>query len=216
MSLSRILIVWLGVIGVLFSASVASVIAQKPTIKRVETVDNFRYEYEVLKADTSIRNGYFRFFYKNKLIEKGFFLDGIQSGKWQYYNLKGIFEYEYDYQNNKVSALAGNRDPNNETPCLFRGSPLIPYLFIVENLGYPKEARENNIAGKIVLALKINKKGEMWAYYLSEKLHPSLDAEVMRVVRQFPAKWQWLPATKFNEPIDSEYLITIEFELDDY
>lgn len=203
------------VIGVFLYTSVFSAVAQKPTIKRVETVGYFRYEYEVLKSDTSIRNGYYRFFYKNKLLEKGYYQDDLQYGKWQYYNLKGIFDYEFDYQNNKVSALAGNRDPNIETPCLFKGSPLVPYLFIVENLGYPKEAFEKNISGKIVLALKINKKGELWAYYLSVKLHPTLDTEVMRVVRQFPAKWQWLPATKFNEPIDSEYLITVEFELDE-
>jgi hypothetical protein len=189
--------------------------AQVTNLKRTKYDKHFRYEYEVLQSDTLVKNGYYRFYYKNRLIEKGIYHNGEKIGRWQYFNLKGIFEYEYDYQQGRVSRLSGNRDPNLETPCLFKGSPLIPYLFIVQNMGYPQEAREKELAGKIILALKINKKGEMWAYYLSEKLHPTLDTEVMRVVRQFPSTWEWLPATRFKEPTDSEYLITIEFELED-
>lgn len=176
---------------------------------------NLKAEYEALKADTSVKNGPYQYFYKDKLIEKGQYLKNQRTKLWQYYNLKGIFEYEYDYDNNKITRLSGDRDPKQATPCLFKGSPLIPYLYIVEKVGYPKAAIDKNLKGQVVLVLKIGSDGQVWAMYLSEKLHPLLDSEVMRVARSFPPDWEWLPATHLGLPIDDEYLITIEFELDE-
>lgn len=191
-------------------------VPKSPLNKRMVILNgNLKTEYDVLKTDTAIKNGIFLHYYKDKLIEKGYYDQNIPVGRWQFYNLKGIFEYEYDHQTKKITALSGHRDPKQETPCLFKGSPLIPYLYIVQKVGYPKEAIDKNIKGQVVLALKIGKDGQIWAMYLSEKLHPLLDAEVLRVARTFPANWEWLPATHFGEPIDGEYLITIEFELDE-
>jgi hypothetical protein len=179
----------------------------------IKNVANYKYEYEVLKSDTSVKDGFYKFYYKSKMIENGTYKSGEKVGLWRFYNLKGIFEYEYDFKSRQVTRLSGDRDPSLETPCLFNGSPLIPYLFIVQHVRYPKEAADKDLSGKVVLGLKINKEGKIWALYLVEKFHPSFDAEVMRVAREFPRDWEWLPATKFKQPIDGEYLITIEFEL---
>jgi hypothetical protein len=180
----------------------------------IKTVANYKYEYEVLKSDTSVKDGFYKFYYKNKMIENGTYKRGEKVGLWRYYNLKGIFEYEYDFKSKQVTRLSGDRDPSLETPCLFNGSPLIPYLFIVQHVRYPKEALDKDLSGKVVLGLKISSEGKVWALYLVEKFHPAFDAEVMRVAREFPRDWEWLPATKFKQPVDGEYLITIEFELE--
>lgn len=175
---------------------------------------HFRHDYEALRSDTAVKSGYYRLYYKDKLIEKGSFYQGKKAGLWQYYNLQGIFEFEYDYLRERVVRLSGDRDPKVETPCLFKGSPLIPYIFIARNVFYPVEAREQKINGKVVLTLKINEKGEVWAMYISQKLHPLMDSEVLTVAKRFPAHWQWLPATKAGVPIEGEYLITVYFEID--
>lgn len=187
--------------------------AQRNQLTLIKTNRNFKQEYQVLKADTAIKHGSYKHFYKNRIIESGYYKNNEQVGLWRYYNLKGIFEYEYDFSKNKVTRLSGHRDPAQGTPCLFKGSPLIPYLFIVENVRYPSEAVDLDLSGKVVLGLKINKKGQVWALYLVEKFHKSFDMEVMRVAHNFPSDWEWLSATRFDEPVDSEYLITIEFEL---
>ena len=167
-----------------------------------------------MKSDTAVKNGFYNRFYKNKIIESGHYHNNAKTGLWRYYNLKGIFEFEYDFTNNVVTRLSGDRDPSMETPCLFKGSPLIPYLYIVEHVRYPKEAVDLDLSGKVVLGLKINKEGKVWAMYLAEKFHHSLDSEVMRVARSFPSDWEWLAATKFGKPVSGEYLITVEFELE--
>ncbi|MFT3738221.1 MAG: energy transducer TonB [Breznakibacter sp.] len=179
----------------------------------VRVYGNNKTEFEALRNDTSVKNGYYHHYYKDKLIEKGQYNMNSPVGLWQYYNLKGIFEFEYNHDAQTVTRLSGNRDPKTETPCLFKGSPLVPYLYIVQKVGYPEEALRQNLSGEVVLALKINKEGEVWAMYLSKKLHPVLDAEVMRVARGFPSGWQWLPATRLGEPVDGEYSVSIEFEL---
>lgn len=174
----------------------------------------FRMEFEALKSDTSIRNGYYRLFYKDKIIERGQYVSGKRAGLWRFYNLKGVFDYEYDFETRRVTQMSGEWDVNSETPCLFLGSPFIPYHFL-RSINYPQEAYDMNLKGKVVLTLKINTEGKMWSYYLSEKTHPLLDAEVMRVMATMPKSWEWVPATRFGQPIDSEYVITIYFDGDE-
>jgi hypothetical protein len=153
-------------------------------------------------------------FYKEKIIERGQYSNGQRTGLWRFFNLEGIFDYEYDYNTRQITQMSGDWDVNIETPCLFLGSPFIPYHFL-RNIEYPQEAYDLKLKGKVVLNLKINKEGKMWSYYLSEKNHPLLDAQVMKVMATMPQSWQWLPATRFKEPIDSEYVITIFFDGED-
>lgn len=178
--------------------------------------NNFTYEYYVQKSDTSVKDGSYKLYYKEKIIENGNYIKNSKSGLWQYFSLDGVFEYEYDYDRNRVTKMSGKKgdDIKQNTPCLFLGSPIIPYLFIVNNIYYPEKARKKKLAGKVILALKISEKGELWTIYLYQKLDPLLDSEVMRVARTFPADWKWLAATRNGVPIDGEYLITIEFELE--
>ena len=182
--------------------------------KVIKRNGNFITEYYVLSRDTSKKEGSYRLFYKHKIIENGNYINNKKAGKWQFFSLDGILEYEYDFDSGKVVKLAGrNReDLENATPCLFLGSPLIPYLYIVNNIHYPEKAQVQNIGGKVVLALKVGKNGELWSMYLYKKLDPILDSEVMRVARSFPDQWKWLPATQKGVNVDGEYLITIEFE----
>ena len=176
----------------------------------------FKEVFNVLANDTSVRNGRYSKYYKDKIIEKGWYRDNAKVGEWMYFSLNSIFEYKYNFDTNKLLAVSGksSQELSVKTPCLYKGSPLIPYLYIVTNLQYPTKAREKNIQGKIVLALKVNEDGEVYALYLSEKLDPLLDSAVIEVAKTMPIEWRFLPATRDGQKIKSEYRIMIEFELE--
>ena len=148
-------------------------------------------------------------------MKEGLFKNGIKTGKWIYFSLDGHFEFEYNYDANKVSKIANRQTPEEyfETPVFFDGSPLIPYIYIVNHVRYPYQAKKDNIKGKITLAVCVNKEGKPIQLYLKEKLHPLLDKEVMNAAKSFPRHWKWIPATYHGQNIDSEYHIDIEFEL---
>ncbi|MGQ1784243.1 MULTISPECIES: energy transducer TonB [unclassified Saccharicrinis] len=175
----------------------------------------FSEEYLALRSDTSIKEGRYLKKYKNFVIERGAFKNNNKFGRWVYFSLDGHFEFEYDYNSQKVIKIANKQTPEEymETPVLFLGSPLIPYLFMVNNIVYSDEAKDKNIKGKIILAIRVNNKGQITSLFIQEKLHPLLDKEVMRVAKTMPLHWEWIPATYNGENINSEYLIDIQFEL---
>lgn len=189
--------------------------AQKIAFKTLEN-GNFKEVYGVDVNDTTLKVGSYYHYYKGRIIEKGRYLNNNQIGKWQFFNLNSILEYEYDFDKNKVVRISGKepRDLAIATPCMFKGSPLIPYLFIVNNLHYPEKARELDISGEVELGLLINETGNIVSYYLSKKLHPLLDRAVMQVAGQFPDNWEFLAATRQGQPISGEYRIAIQFELE--
>lgn len=162
------------------------------------------------------KHGPYQLFYKDQCIEKGFYNKGKKVGKWQYLSFNNMLEYEYDFDACLITRIGGEGINDNKrfnTPCFFRGSPLIPYLFMVNNVYYPDGAVDKNIAGRVVLTLKIDKKGKVYAYYISQKLHYVLDKAVKDAAAKIPAEWCFLPATREGQPLISEYNIAVEFEL---
>ncbi|WP_207432709.1 TonB family protein [Sabulibacter ruber] len=62
--------------------------------------------------------------------------------------------------------------------------------YIVKNLVFPAEARQEKVEGTIVLSFIINSKGEVQALQLEQKVHPGVDEALLKVFRQMPA---WKP-----------------------
>jgi len=175
----------------------------------------FYEEYLALQSDVTIKNGNYIRKYKKYVIEQGSYKQGEKCGRWTYFSFEGIFEFEFDYSTNKVVKIAGKHSAEDylETPVFYLGSPIIPYLYMAQNIRYPEEAKEFNINGKISLSLKVNRNGRILSLHLTKKLHPLLDKEVIKIAKTFPINWEWVPATFHGKNIDSEYQIDIEFEL---
>lgn len=163
------------------------------------------------------KEGIFKLLYRDQIIEQGVYKNNKKVGKWQYYNFNRIVEFEYDYDVNEISKIGTDTLPSqgqwSNTPCFFQGSPLVPYLYMVSHVFYPTDAVDQNLAGRIVLTLKIDKNGKIYGFYLSERLHHLLDKAVMDVARELPKDWTFFPATRNGAPLISEYSIAIEFEL---
>ncbi len=165
--------------------------------------------------DADIRNGQSTTYYKGKIIEQGRYRENSKVGRWRFYNLDSILDYEYDFDVNELIMMSGvdRHDLKLHTPCLFKGSPLIPYLFLVNNLSYPQGAIKESIEGKVVLALKVDEKGNVTGFYIAEKLHPIIDRAVVEVAKTMPQQWCFIAATNMGQPVLSEYHIAIEFQL---
>ncbi|MCU4156755.1 TonB family protein [Carboxylicivirga sp. A043] len=176
----------------------------------------FKEVYWVNASDKLIKDGKSTTYYKGKVIEQGRYFDNKRVGRWQFYNLNSILDYEYDFDNDELVRVSGieRHDLKRKSPCLFMGSPLIPYLFLVDNLSYPTKAIDNDVEGEIVLALKVNKEGMVYGFYISQKLHPVLDRAVIDCVKTMPADWRFIPATNSGQNVGGEYHITIEFDLE--
>lgn len=190
------------------------VYGQETTLVK-RTNGNYYEEYLSLKNDTSIKHGNYYKLYKGNVIEKGQFSNNTKTGKWLYFSLDAIFEYEYNYNTQRISKISGKHKVEDyiQTQAYFKGSPIIPYLFLVKNIRYPVEAKKYNIKGRVSLSIQINSEGKLVSFYINEKLHPLLDKAVIDVAKTFPDNWKWIPAQYNGKNIDGDYIIKIEFEL---
>lgn len=175
----------------------------------------FYEEYTVLQSDSSIKQGDYYRLYRGDIIEKGQYANNKKVGKWRYFSLDAIFQYEYNYDTFTFVKIAGKNTGQDyfETPVCFNGSPIVPYLYMVKNVRYPIEAKKHDIRGKSQLTININAKGEITSFYVSKKLHPLMDKEIIRVAKTFPESWTWIPATYDGINTDGKYTIDIEFDI---
>ena len=151
--------------------------------KQITKVDGlFKQVYWVEKNDTSIKQGRYILYYKGRVVERGVYEKNAQVGGWQFFSFDNIFEFAYDFDTKKILKLSGEEGKNIhiQSPCLFLGTPILPYMFIVKKLAYPVKAKDLEVSGRVVLTLRVNKKGKVYGYYISEKMHPILDKAVMR------------------------------------
>lgn len=176
----------------------------------------FTEYYNVLAADTNKMDGSYQMFYKETLVENGTYSQGYRTGIWTFYNLGGSFEFQYDFDKDSLIRLAGSGiyHRRNERPSLFLGSPLVPYVFISSMVGYPLEAIEKGVKGKVVLTLRISDEGEIMEKFISQGLNPMMDTAVLNAAHKFPETWEWIPAKRGDQKVESFYNITVFFELD--
>ena len=188
--------------------------AQKVHTRKLQDT-RFTEHYQVLDGNHDILDGKYELYYKSHLIESGRYKNGERIGIWNYYNLNRLFEFQYDFTRDVLLKMAGQDIfiRRNFTPPLFLGSPLIPYIHILDSLGYPIETYNNNVEGKVVLTLIISNEGDIVESYISESLDPSTDRDVLNTVRNFPETWKWIPAKRDGVKVESNYNITVFFDL---
>ena len=80
--------------------------------------------------------------------------------------------------------------------------------FISKSLVYPKVAKERGIQGKVVASFVDNKDGSLSDVEVTRSVDPSLDREVVRIVKPMP---QWIPGTKNGVPVRVRLQLPIEF-----
>jgi len=193
--------------------------------KRI-TTNETNETFFVLKSDKTTKHGmYKKFSYKNTLLIKGFYKQGLKDSIWECYNFDGQISLKYDYSKNELLFYkpgdkvrkykfineTENADTTLDRPPIFLGGDDAFTSDIVKNLRYPVEALENGISGKVYVSFVVDKKGKTSNYKIEKPLGYGLDMESLRVLKLQPDNW--LPAIQNGQAIDIEVIYPVTFKL---
>jgi len=82
--------------------------------------------------------------------------------------------------------------------------------YLVDNLEYPKHAREKNREGRVVVKFIVNEDGSIADCEVLKGINKECDREALRVVRHMPP---WKPGTKDGKPVKVYYKLPVVFKL---
>ena len=85
--------------------------------------------------------------------------------------------------------------------------------YLDENLRYPEDAMKAGIQGNVTICFIVEKDGSISCPEIEKPLHPSLNEEAMRVVKEMP---RWEPGMNKGKPISAKYHLPIHFQLKSY
>lgn len=82
--------------------------------------------------------------------------------------------------------------------------------YLNQNIRYPAEAQETCAQGRVVVSFVVEKDGHISDVTVLRSVEPSLDKEVIRVVRNMP---RWTPGKQGGEPVRVRYNVPVSFRL---
>jgi protein TonB len=100
---------------------------------------------------------------------------------------------------------------NVDKRATFPGGNNKAVVFIKENLKYPEDAANYGIQGRVIVKFVVEEDGSISDIKVVRGVHPSLDAEAVRVVKLMP-KWQ--PAERGGKPVRSRFNFPVYFKLE--
>lgn len=187
-----------------------------PRQSRTEKEGLISETYQVLASDTTVRDGNCEVFYRNQLIEKGLYRNGVKVGIWEYRNYHGVVEFRYNHTKQRPTYVVphvGKTYKQTDYPCMYLGSPVRPYYYIMRKVFYPKAEQDNKKGGKVVLTFLVNAEGRMTGYRIKEASTPNFAKAVERVADEIPKdEWPWVPAYVNGKAAAGEYDMTIYFD----
>lgn len=92
----------------------------------------------------------------------------------------------------------------------YPGGQTALFRFLSENITYPKDAAEAYIQGRVVVSFVVEKDGSIDDVKVVRGVHPSLDAEAMRVIKLMP---RWTPGRMNGSVVRVQYTLPLSFKL---
>ena len=80
--------------------------------------------------------------------------------------------------------------------------------FVQENIKFPAEAKENNVHGRLMVSVVVEKDGSLSNITVKKGLGYGLDEEIVRIIKMMP-KWQ--PAQHKGKTVRQSQTIVIPF-----
>lgn len=93
---------------------------------------------------------------------------------------------------------------------VFPGGNEAMFVFVMNNIKYPDEAKAQNITGLVKVCFVVKANGKVSDVRVEKSAHKLLDAEAVRVVKSMP---DWKPGKQQGKPVDVGYTIPVEFNL---
>lgn len=97
-----------------------------------------------------------------------------------------------------------------EQKATFPGGDAALYKWFSTQINYPADAAEAGITGRVIVSFVIEKDGSISNARVVRSIHPSLDAEAIRIVKTMP---KWIPGKNNGQPVRVEYIMPISFKL---
>ncbi len=92
----------------------------------------------------------------------------------------------------------------------YPGGQLALRKFIAMTVRYPVYAQEHGIMGKVFVNFIISESGKVTQISVVKSVHPILDDEAVRVVKNMP---RWIPGSIKGKPVSVSYTVPINFQL---
>lgn len=144
-------------------------------------------------------NGYYKAYDADfkYATEWGKIKDGQKDSTWQGEDKPQKITFTEEYTNGKLVKGTSVKDGKTFdysaatvfSPPKFIGSEGTFASYASKHIVYPKKARKNGIHGNVTILFTIEEDGILDDIKVLHSLHPSLDAEAIRVAKQSP-KWQ--------------------------
>lgn len=112
-----------------------------------------------------------------------------------------------------IESLDDPSDPVYKVPenmPVYPGGDVALLQFVAKNIKYPMDAQTAGIQGRVICSFVVNKKGIVTKSRVVRGVSPSLDAEALRVINEFP---QWTPGTVGGKVVSVKYVVPITFRL---
>jgi protein TonB len=90
----------------------------------------------------------------------------------------------------------------------FPGGPQALMDYLKANVIFPKVAEDDGIQGRVVVSYVIDIDGSITDVQVVQSVHPALDKEAMRVVRNMP---KWIPGKHNGKAVQVKYSLPINF-----
>lgn len=175
-----------------------------------ESVDSIRVGKKML------RHGPYTLAYKGNVVEKGSYDHGNRVGNWVFRNYHDMVELRYDYTLRRPMYILQHENytyDKDNNPCIFLGSPVVPFYFIMANVFYPQSEADNKHGGDVTLTINVDPSGRMSGYYIKQSSTPRFAKAVEKAADRIPRdEWRWVPAKKDGKNVDGEYDILIYFD----
>lgn len=95
-----------------------------------------------------------------------------------------------------------------ETMPQFPGGESAMMDWIIDHLRYPKKAQKEDAHGRVMVSFIVRENGSLDGVMVMRPVHPSLDAEAIRLVKAMP---KWEPGHQLDELVPVRYFIPIRF-----
>ena len=92
----------------------------------------------------------------------------------------------------------------------FPGGEQMLFKWLVNNVLYPQQAKEDGRQGKVYGTFVVEKDGSITDSKIIKGVCESLDMEYLRVVKNFP---KWVPAVKDGMPVRMQIIYPLKFTL---
>ena len=89
------------------------------------------------------------------------------------------------------------------------------FEYIFNNIKYPKEAKDADIEGTAVVSFVVDKEGWVKDIKVARPLHESIDAEVIRAVKQMnEMDERWIPGRQKGKAVNVQFNLPVKFLLE--